>query len=81
MTSTRHLCYYLPMMKDAKLVNTNFLVKALRRALGYNLSDFAREIGVTKQALWDIESEKYKLTPRVYKLLEAAVRRIMKDEK
>jgi len=58
------------------MINMNFMVKALRKALGYNLSSFAKEIGISKQALSDIELGKYKLTPRVYKLLEVAVRRI-----
>jgi len=60
-----------------ELINTNFLVKAIRRALGYSVSDFAEEIGISKQTLSDIESEKYRLTPRVYKLLEVALRRLI----
>lgn len=54
-----------------------FMVKALRRALGYSVTDFSREIGISKQTLSHIEHGEYRLTPRVYKLLEEAVRRIL----
>jgi len=67
------------MMKEEKLINVNFLVKALRKALGYSLSDFAEEIGISKQTLSDIEANKYRLTPRVYKLLEVAIRRLLNE--
>jgi len=67
------------MMKEEKLINVNFLAKAVRLALGYSLVGFAKEIGISKQTLSDIEMNKYRLTPRVYKLLEIAVRRLLNE--
>lgn len=52
------------------------ILKGLRLALGYSITDFAKLVGVSKQSWSDLELGKYGMTVRIQKLLENALEEI-----